>query len=218
MSGSKRVGFPSCSLEAQHSPPFHPRISLFCIVLFIPISPIQVQVPSVHGKYMLHGYWCAWWGELKLLCYGREMTGFCWVVLVSRGGKDNSFRSRDPFIRARYQNDPLVTVFWLGTWKQPLGLNQTSSSVSSDRGTRMLSSNYRCLSLASCASGKTETNRQAFRRAFTTKSLARSRLWLPFVNCFLLRETIKGHFALWARIPPPSPPQGLHFFTLLHPI
>lgn len=56
MSGSKRVGFPSCSLEAQHSPPFHPRISLFCIVLFIPISPIQVQVPSVHGKYMLHGY------------------------------------------------------------------------------------------------------------------------------------------------------------------
>ena len=59
MSANKWVGFPSCSLEAQHSPPFHPSIShltLFCIVLFIPISPIQVQVPSVHSKYMLHMY------------------------------------------------------------------------------------------------------------------------------------------------------------------
>lgn len=90
-------------------------------------------------------------------------------------------------------------MFWLGRCKQPFGLSQTLSSDSSDRWTRILSSNYWYSSLALCFSGTTEANTQGFQHPFTTKSPACLWLWLPFVSSFLL--IIKDHFALWDGIP-----------------
>lgn len=146
--------------------------------------------------------------------------GFCWVILVSRHGKDNSYHNRiilGPGTRVihklpKYQTKSCV-LFWPESCKQPLRLYQPQRSDSSDRWTRKLYWNLLIPQPCLMLQWEKPSLPASFHHQIPSPSVSMA------TSCYFLPvKRIKGHFMLWAKILFPLSLQKAHSFSFLFPI